>query len=192
MYLRDIRQMDEAKNAFDQFFHKYTVEVPNGDNGLGFFIYLYETLFLNKRAMFLERIHVDNFRFKTEDIEDEIRAFFTMNICNDACYLLEDLEVSMTFSKENYERFDVEKLKEVVETTVQTSLNGYLTSPEEKEHLFELYTTLLNSPPQTFSYSCDECGEHFDKVADLLTHLKETGHKDSIWRQYGWFEPKYY
>jgi len=193
-YQYNVQQMTEAANALQSFYDAYNEQNENSDAGMSFFIWLYDYLFTNKKSMYLERVHIDNFTMtkdKDEQNQNYIRYSFLMNVCTEKNILLENLEVSLSFENEWNKTHSEELLKETIQATIQTALNGYLTSPDEKENLFRLFAILTDSEMKEFHYSCDECNEEFSKAEYLLTHLKETGHKDSIWKQYGWFEPKY-
>ena len=67
-YQYNIQQMTEAANALQSFYDAYNEQNKDSDAGMSFFIWLYDYLFTNKKSMYLERVHIDNFTMqKNED-----------------------------------------------------------------------------------------------------------------------------
>jgi hypothetical protein len=182
-------QVEEAHQAFALAYEEFQKQEPNGSM-LEFFIYTYERLLYEKKAMFLERIHLETFEYNKKETDEGNQCIFTFDVCSETNIILPMLTIS--FTVEDMSKIKGEMLADTVKNIVEIGLNGYLTSPIEKEKIVTMFAELTKSKVKEFSYTCDECGEHFNHAENLLNHLKKEKHRDSIWRQYGWFEPKFY
>ena len=190
----NLDQMKEAKEVFSKAYSEYIKEDEENRNFLTFFLDSYVTLFGDKIAMFDERVHVDNFKFELEDMENNGKKLIaTTNVCSDKNLILEDMQLKMEFNEEQLSVINMDKMEELLKHCIEMGLNGYLTSPNEKEKLFQLFFEVIHSDDlPKFTYVCDTCEATFHKAHNLIKHLKETGHIDSIFKQYGYFEPEYY
>lgn len=176
--------MKMAETKFWKAFNEYK-ETEKNDNVLLFLAYSYNNNFNNKTSLFGEHVFLDEYGCQIKKQNDNYKFDIHCNIVNDkGTLLIKYMQFSFEVPVNNINKKYAPKM---LEQLINAGINGFLTTPFEKEDLIKLNALCLSLPNPKFKYVCDECHKEYKTAKRFLKHLETTKHKDSIYTQYGYW-----
>ena len=174
-----------------KLFDDYKKENGNDINMLLFFCDLYRKGLQEHVSCFNDRIHLSKTKLTYQEIKENYQVVFSCDMKNsDDELILKGLSITFMIPIVNTK---INKLKKFLITLIENGINGYLTSPFDKEKLIRTEQNCVDVPRDkriVNTYICNTCKKKFKTAKGFLNHLEQTKHKDNIFEQYGYWEFK--
>ena len=130
----------------------------NTDNILLFFCDIYRNGLKERKSLFNERGKISKSKMKYQIIEDNYHIEFSCDVKNtDHELILKDLQITFDIPVKYVK---IEKLKKFLVLLIENGINGFLTSPFDKENLIRAEQNCVSIPGYKKIenlYICNEC-----------------------------------
>ena len=76
----------------------------------------------------------------------------------------------------------------MVRSLITLAYSGIYAAPYDFDDFYRELAAIGSNEFKNMYY-CETCNEYFDFIGDLIKHLDSTGHKDSIFEEFPYYEP---
>lgn len=136
-----------------------------------------------------ERVHVKQNYFNSTVQKNKDGIYYGNAKINYSILDQHDKELfTYKLDMKGYSHPTINCTEEYIEILLILAFSGVYATPEDFNTLFDI-TVEKREDPNYLPYSCNECSHKFKTHEGLTQHLDDTGHYDSFFEQYPYYEP---